>query len=137
LICGCRWRWGSPARDVWCATVTASASSYSVATSGMQRVRQRPRLRTVDHHLDEPHRLPVAPQLPPRPPGARGTAGHPPLVGVTGQRRQLGHPPLGEVVVIRPTPVGLHILPGSRRRAGVDLHPAVHSQRHPINATRQ
>jgi hypothetical protein len=109
----------------------------------VQRGRQRPRLRTVDHHLDEPHRMPVATQLPPRLPGARVTAGHPGLIGVIGQRRQLGHSPfgdaepagdagaLGEVVVIRPTPVGLDVLPGSRRRASVYLHPAMHFQRHP------
>src|SRR4051794_36362218 len=87
--------------------------------------------------------MPVAAQLPPRLAGARVTAGYPRRVGVAGQRRQLGHPPpgdaepaghagaLGEVVVIRTTPVGLHVLPGSRRGAGVDLHPAMHSQRHP------
>ena len=97
----------------------------------------------VGHHLDEPHRVPIGPQPPARLTGARVAAGHPGLVGLAGQRRELLHPTggggvaardagaLGQVVVIRPAPVGLQVGPGSRGRTGVDLHAAVHCQRHP------
>ncbi len=121
----------------------------------VQRGGQRPGLRAVDHHLDEPHRMRVAAQLTPRLAGVRVPAGDPGLVGIAGQRRQLGHPTirgsealgdaraLGEVIVIGPAPVGLHVMPRSLRCAGVDLHSAVHlptppnNDQHvtPINAT--
>jgi hypothetical protein len=103
---------------------------------------QRPGLGAVDYHLGEPNGVLVAAQLPPRLAGVRVAAGDPGLVGVAGQWRQLAHATVGggkaashprafgEVVVVRPAAVGLHVVAGSRRRAGVDLHSAVHFQRH-------
>jgi hypothetical protein len=53
---------------------------------------QGPGLGTGDHHLDEPHRPLVGAQPAPRLSGVRVLAGHPALVGVTGQLRSLHHP---------------------------------------------
>ena len=104
---------------------------------------QRPGLGAVDHDFDEPHRTLVGSQPPARLPGVWVPAGDPALVGLPRQRRTLLHPPgggreaagqagaLGQVVVISATAVGLQVLPGSRRRTGVDLHPAMHFQCHP------
>jgi hypothetical protein len=104
---------------------------------------QGPGLGAVDHHLDEPHGALVGTQPPARRAGVRVAAGHPALVGVTGQRRSLLHPSgggreaagqagaLGQVVVIRPSPIGLQVLPGGRRRTGVYLHSAMQFPRHP------
>lgn len=111
----------------------------------VQRRRQRPRLRAVDHHLDEPYGPVIGPQPAPRLAGVRIETGDPRLVAVTGQRRQLLHPPngggvaagdarpLGQVVVIGPAPVGLHVMPRRRRRTGVHLHPAAQFSTPPNN----
>jgi hypothetical protein len=111
----------------------------------VQRGGQRPGLRPVDHHLDEPHRVSVGAQPPPRLAGVRIPAGHPRLVAVAGQRRPFPHPPagggeaagqagaLGQVVVIGPAAVGLQVRPGRRRRPGVDLHSTAHLPTPPNN----
>jgi hypothetical protein len=112
----------------------------------MQHRGQRPGLRPVHDDLDEPHRPVVRPQPAPRPAGRRIPAGHPRLVGVAGQRRQLpgtaigasgvaaGDPrALGQVVVIRPASAGLQVAPRGRRRSCVDLHPAVQLPTPPNN----
>jgi hypothetical protein len=114
----------------------------------MQSGRQRPRLRPVDHDLHEADGVRVGTQPPARLPSGRVMAGYPHLVGLAGQRRQLGHPPvgggepardsgaLGQVVVVRPPSVGLHVAPGGRRRTGVHLHPALHLSTPPNNTQR-
>jgi hypothetical protein len=93
----------------------------------VQRRGQRPRLRTVHHHLDEPHPLSVGPQPPFCRAGDGVVAGHPRLVGVPVQRPARNDPalggdvpvrdtgPLGQVVVIGTRPISLHIRTGSGR----------------------
>jgi hypothetical protein len=114
----------------------------------MQGGGQRPGLRAIDHHLDEPHRTLIHAQPPPRLTRYGVPAGDPGLVGLPGQRRPFGHPPdggseaagqagaLGQVVVIGPAPVGLQVRTGSRRRTGVHLHPTAHFQCHPTMTNR-
>jgi hypothetical protein len=129
-----------PADDLRCGAVlrrVVGGGDFRV-----HRGRQRPGLRAVDHDLDEPHRPIVGAQPPPRHAGVRISAGHPRLVGLSGQRRTFLHPPvaggeaagqaaaLGQVVVIGPAAVGHQVRPGSRWRAGVHLHPTVQFQRH-------
>jgi hypothetical protein len=104
---------------------------------------QRPGLRPVDDHLDEPHRPVIGAQPTARGSGVGVCAGHPRLVAIPGQRGELGHPSaaggvaagepgaLGRVVVIGSAPVGLHVVAGRRGRAGADLHSAAHCQRPP------
>jgi hypothetical protein len=50
----------------------------------VQLRRERPGLRPVDHHLDEPNRLPVATQPPLRHTSHRVAAGHPRLTPLPG-----------------------------------------------------
>ena len=109
---------------------------------------QRPGLRAVDHHLDEPHRTLIGAQPPPWVTGMRVAAGHPGFVGLPRERRPLGHPSvtgheaagqagaLGQVVVVCPAAVGLQIRPGGCRRPGVHLHSTAHFQRHPTMTNR-
>jgi hypothetical protein len=110
---------------------------------GVQLRRERPRLRPVHHHLNEPHRICVGAQPAARLAGLRVQAGDPRLVPVTGQRRELDHRPvrsggvpprhpgpLGQVVVIRTGPIRLHIIAGSRRPTPVYLHPTMHLPNH-------
>ena len=113
----------------------------------VQLRRERPRLRPVHGHLDEPDRIRIASQPASRYTRARIDAGHPRLVPVAGQRRQPRHPgvqrgdpPLGypgllaQVVVVSPDPIGFDIVAGSSRRRSKHLHPAVHFQRQSITA---
>jgi len=105
----------------------------------MQLRGDRPRLRPVDDHLREPQRMLIVPDPPARLTGARVNPGHPRLVGVTIQlRHRLDLPvpahavplreagPLSQVVVIRPPPLRLHIVPGSTSRTPIELHPTPH-----------
>jgi hypothetical protein len=132
---------GQPADDPGGGTILSG-----VVGGGDRRVHrrgQRPGLQTVDHHLDEPHRPLVGTQPPARRAGVWVAAGHPRLVGVTGQRRSLLHPPgggreaagdarpFGQVIIIGAAAVGFQVRPGSRRRTRIDLHSTVHFQGHP------
>jgi hypothetical protein len=113
---------------------------------GVQRGGHGPRLRAVDHDLHEPDRPVVGAQPSPGLAGLGVEPGHPGLVTVPGKRCQLLGPAvraggeaagdpgaLGEVIVIRPAPVGLYVVPGGGRCAGVDLHAAVHFSTPPNN----
>jgi hypothetical protein len=110
---------------------------------GVQLGRERPRLRPVHHHLNEPHRRRVGAQSAAGLTGVRVQAGDPRLVPVTGQRGQLDHwpvraggvppcdaAPFGEVVVIGAGSVRVQIVPGSRRGPAVYLDPTVHLLNH-------
>src|SRR3712207_9282964 len=56
------------------------------------------------------------------------------LYAVAGGGVAAGEPgALGQVVVIGPAPVGLHVVAGRRRSTGVDLHSAVHLSTPPNN----
>jgi len=105
----------------------------------VQLRRERLRLRSVHHHFDEPHRLPVTTQPTLRHAGHRVEAGHPRLVPLPRQRPDPAHTlrrgceitlretsPFGEVIVIRPPPIGLQIIPRSSRRTPIHLQPAAH-----------
>ena len=83
--------------------------------------------------------MPIRPQPAAWLPGVQIEPGHPRLVLVAGQRLQLeqravragGVPAgdtgaIGQVVVIRPAPVGLDILAGRSGTAAVNLQPTVH-----------
>ncbi len=99
---------------------------------------QRPGLRTVHRHLDEPHRLLIAAEPALGSVGLHHPAGHPPLISRPVQRRQPEHPvpggdqpgrqpgPLSQVVIIGTRPVRLDIRAGSSRVTPVDLHPTMH-----------
>ena len=120
----------------------------------VQRRRQRPGLRTVHHDLDEPQ-----PPLVRAEPALRGTgrdvvAGDPPLVGVPVQRPPVlncgdaasprrrgsggdvpGRDPgaFGEVVVVDPGAVGLHVRARRGSGAAVELDPTVHASSPPVS----
>lgn len=104
-----------------------------------------PGLRSVDGDLDEPDPLLVLPQPPLREPAVDVISRDPPLVGlavhvgsaldlnslvelVEARAEVHGDPAaLGEVVVVRPGPIGLDVVSSGGCRAAVDLHAAVHS----------
>jgi hypothetical protein len=118
---------------------------------GMQGGRQRPGLRAVDDHLDEPQSPCVGAQPPFGGAGVDVVPGDPPFVGgpvqpppvLHGRVRtspdtsprsgSVRHEPggqagaLGEVVVVDPGPVLLDIRPRGARGAAVELHPTVHA----------
>jgi hypothetical protein len=111
---------------------------------GVQRGRQRPRLRPVDHDLDEPDRARVLPQPPPRRSSERVATRNPGLVGIAIQGAEIldtavgsSDEPLrearslGQVVVVHPGMVGLDIVARSRRHTAVDLDPTLHVQHQP------
>ena len=126
-----------------CSAARSCAASYAAAMSGCSAAASDQVFGPLTTTSTNRTACVVVAQLPPRLAGVRVAAGDPGLVAVAGQRRQLGHAPvgggeaagepgaLGQVVVIGPAAVGLHVVPGGGRRAGVHLHSAVHFQRHP------
>jgi hypothetical protein len=105
----------------------------------MQLRGERPGLRPVHDHFDEPHRARVGAQPTTRLPAVRIETSDPRLVAVTRQGGEFDdatvraggeptrHPGVfGQVIVIRAGPIGVEVVAGSRRCAPVDLDPAVH-----------
>jgi hypothetical protein len=111
---------------------------------GIQRRRQRPRLRAVDRDFDEPDAVLVRPKPALRESGVAVVSGDPsfvrlavhvspsldpdPLVELVETRSEVHRDPaaLGEVVVVRADPIGLHVVSSGGWCAAVDLHAAMH-----------
>ena len=103
---------------------------------------QRPGLRPVHDDLGEPQRVLVVAQRPLVQAGADVDAFDPRFVGVAAQLHPVGHVTrasvdgdhfgdpgaLGQVVVIGPVVVGLHVGAGPPAAAPVELHPALHNR---------
>ena len=110
----------------------------------MQCGRQRPRLRSVNDHLHEPHGIGVSPQPTACLTGERIATGDPSLIAISvkhtdtldpavrGGDEALGQPrALGQVVVVDTRVIGLDIVPSSRRRTAIDLDATLHVQPQP------
>jgi len=105
---------------------------------GIQSGGQRPGLRPVDDHLDEPQRIRVIADPTLLATGVNIDPGNPLLVGLTVHRARVLDPARGrceagshsaalaEVVVVRPGAIPLDVGARGLRRAAVELHPAIH-----------
>jgi len=115
---------------------------------------ERPGLRTVDHDLDEPQPALIRAESTLRGAGLDVVTGDPTLVGVAVQRPPIlncgttasphlrgsrgdvpGRDPgaLGEVVVVDPGTVGLHVRARRGSGAAVELDPTVHASSPPVS----